>query len=190
MSSAANGAMKTFLSMMTPVVRVVVRERWGAHASVGSRAEHRKGARSLAGRTWLLALDDQAAREGVGFDHALPLAERRLQPAAAHPVLALGSALHREVDLVAKLAAVRGVAQLERALRVDVQPQLAGDRLGAQMAGARTGAGRVETAGRRLELHLRRGPGSRDDRMAGDGVEPHRTGSVLDVGIARDHLQI
>src|SRR5438128_4031521 len=146
--------------------------------------------RRSAGLSDLLALDDQAAGERVGLDHALPLAERSLEPAAAHPVLSLRSALLREVHLVPELAAVGGVAQLERALRVAVQPQLAPHRLGAEMAVARADARPVEAARRRLEFHLRRGARCSDDRVPRDGMEPHRARDVLDPGIAGDHLQV
>src|SRR2546423_12682158 len=168
---------------------------WGAHASVGNRTERRRGARSGShhacnltnGRqpAWrLLALDDEAAGERVGLDDALALPERRLEPAAAHPVLAPGSALHSEAYPVPQLAAVRCVAQLERALRIDVQPQLARHRLGAEMAVARAGARPVETSGRRLEFHLWRAPRCADDRVPADGVEPHRARRVLAARIA------
>src|SRR5947207_986375 len=82
----------------------------------------------------LLPLHHQRAGERVRLDHALSLSEARLQPAAGHSVLAPGGPLDHQIQLVAQLPAVRGVAQLERALRVQGQPDVARHRLRAQMA--------------------------------------------------------
>src|SRR5438270_7771547 len=75
----------------------------------------------------LLSLHDQAPGEGISFDHALPLPERRLEPPAAHPVLPPRRPLHRQIRLVPQLPGMRGVAQLERAPRVHAQPHVSGD---------------------------------------------------------------
>src|SRR5437879_5728597 len=87
-----------------------------------------------AGPKPLLLLHHQVSREGVGFDHALALPVRRLEPAAHQAVLALGGVLDRQVDLVAQLAGVRGVAELEGAARVDGEAHDSGDGLGADVA--------------------------------------------------------
>src|SRR5712671_6848949 len=96
----------------------------------------RPGARLAAGsRGWSsLLADDQIAGEGVAFDHALALAVDRLQPPAHAAVLPLRRALHLELQLVAQVAAVRRVGQLEAApRRVGLQLDVAGDGLRAQM---------------------------------------------------------
>src|SRR3954469_25975029 len=146
-SRAANGAIKSFFDMGTPDgclcgkvgTRRVPRQRDGA---TGQRPPARRFREAP-----LPALDDQAARERVCLDHALPLAESRLEPAAGHPVLALWRALDREIRLVAHLAAVGCVAQLERAFRIDAQLQVAVHRLGAQVTVLGAGSRPVEAAG-------------------------------------------
>src|SRR5207302_7744766 len=79
--------------------------------------------------------DDQIAGEGIALDHALALAVDRLQPSAHAAVLPLRRALDLELQLVAKVAAVRGVGQLEAApRRIGLQLDVAGDRLRAEVA--------------------------------------------------------
>src|SRR4051812_42095345 len=102
----------------------------------------------------LLALHDQAAGERVRLDDTFAAPERRLEPATRHPVLALWRALHGQAQLVAQLSAVRGVAQLERAPRIDVQVQVARDRLRAEMAVLGAHSCPVEASRGGLELHL------------------------------------
>src|SRR5437867_595380 len=110
--------------------------RWGPGASAGNGAEWRGGARRRALRraVRLLLLHHERAGEGVGFDHAFALAVGGLQPAAPHSVLLPGGPLDGEVRLVAHLAAVRGVAELERAPRVDIEVEVPGDRLRGEVA--------------------------------------------------------
>src|SRR3954470_3989762 len=119
----------------------------------------------------LLALHDQAAGERVRLDDAFAAPERRLAAAAGHPVLALWRALHGEAELIAQLPAVRGVAQLERAPGIDVQVQVARDRLRAEVAVLRAHSRPVEASRGGLELHLRRRPRREHRGVAGDGVE-------------------
>src|SRR5438132_13598606 len=119
---AANGAKSNFF-IKTPVkgvrslpTKVATRRYTRQPNGQGSKRKQRR----------LLLLDDQIPGERVGFDHAFALAEGRFHPPRCHPVLARRGALHRVVDLVAQLPAVRGVAELERALRIFQHPQPAG----------------------------------------------------------------
>src|SRR5947209_5878575 len=93
---------------------------WGRLRSSGNRTGWPATARragSTAGGLGLLLFHDDVAGEGVGLDDSLALAVRRLQPAARQAVLPPRGVLDGQVHLVAQLAAVRGVAELERALR-------------------------------------------------------------------------
>src|SRR5215470_16058584 len=91
-------------------------------------------ARSDTGAVSLLA-HDHVAGEGVALDDPLALSVDCLHPSAPAAVLALGAALHLQLELVAQVAAVRGVGELEAAPRgVGQQLDVAGDRLGGEVA--------------------------------------------------------
>src|SRR5712664_3243044 len=193
-SRAANGATKTLLSMRSPGGCASCLPGQGGSAMRPQASERAAGTAPAwppaAFRCALLPLHHQRAGEGVRLDHALSLPEGRLQPAAGHSVLALGGALDHEIQLVAQLPAVRGVDQLERALRVQGQPDIARHGLRAQMAIPSAGPGPVQTTGSGMELDLRRRTRGGDCAVSGDGVEAHRTGRILDPRVAGDGLDV
>src|SRR5207248_6541639 len=148
-SRAANGATKSLLSMRDPRDAPVAFQQGGdpMRPQASDRPAGTAPARpSAAPACALLPFHHQRAGERVRLDHALSLSEARLQPAAGHSVLAPGGPLDHQIQLVAQLPAVRGVAQLERALRVQGQPDVARHRLRAQMAILSANPGPVQTA--------------------------------------------
>src|SRR5882724_12072105 len=192
-SRAANGATKSLLSMGTLAgCASCLPARWGPDATAGKGTARRDGARRAARTSSgaLLPLHHQRAGEGVRLDHALPHAEGRLQPAGGHSVLALGGALDHQIELVAQLPAVRGVAQLERALRVQGQPEVPRHGLRAQVTILPAGSGPIQTAGSRMELDLRRRTRGGDRAVSGDRVEAHRAGRILDPRVSGDGLDV
>src|SRR5438552_10546174 len=183
---AANGAKRSFF-IGTPVKDV---QSLPTKVATRRRTRQPIGQASKRKQSRLFLLDDQIPGERVGFDDAFALAEGRFHPPRSHSVLPGRGALHREVDLVAQLAAVRGVTELERALRIDRDAQLAGDGLGAQVAVPGADSAPLQRARSRLEFDLRRRGRADHQRAAGDGVQPDWAGGVLDAYVARDRLHV